>query len=406
MRALHKLWIIGGVFLGWVSPTLAQTTDAVPDVTVPPSAIVFPEWREVARPEDAVEYAVELPSAFVSPYQVNNEIQLRVLVPEPREGPVPVVLVFHYWGASDLRAERSFASELNRRGIAAAIMTLPYHLGRTPPNRRSGELAIEPDTAKLRAVMTQATLDGRRCVDFLRGRPEFRTDRMGLMGTSLGAVVAALVLAVEPRITDAAFVVGGIDIAEILWSSSRVVPQRDALRSRGYTEGRLRTELASVEPMNYLPRATPVKAFVIAGQYDTVMPRSSTESLIAKLDDPQVLWLDTGHYGGIFVQRRLLREVARFFDTEFAGNTYVAPEKLVAPTIRIGVKYDALLGPDLGVGIDLIQFDARGDNFLTALVTPSSVQLLLARRIAQGFSIATTASTRGLGFGIFWSAVL
>ncbi|HEY0867438.1 MAG TPA: prolyl oligopeptidase family serine peptidase [Fimbriimonas sp.] len=422
MKAQVKLWIIFVLSVVGVRSTLAQIAfPEVPaesqdppvqqpvtglEVAAAPPPAIFPDWHEVARPEDAVEYAVDLQSPYPSRFESNNVLPLRVLLPEPRTAPVPVVLILHYWGASDLRAERSFAVELNRRGIGAAIMTLPYHLSRTPAGRRSGELAVEPDPDRLRRVMLQATWDARRCVDFLAGRPEIRTDRIGLMGTSLGGVVAALVYAVEPRISDVAFVVGGIDLAGILWNSSRVVPQRDELRRKGYTEPRLREELEAVEPGNYLPRQAPGRSFVIAGRHDTVIPRASTEALLSKLQEPQVLWLDTGHYGGIFVQRRLLREVARFFETEFGGGAYKAPPRLVAPTIRIGVKYDALLGPDLGIGVDLIRFDGRGENFLTAFATPSSVQFVLARRIAQGFAVATTASTRGFGFGIFWSAVL
>ena len=155
-----------------------------------------------------MEYLVTFPSAFTSPYEVNNQVPLRILVPDPAKGLVPVVLITHYWGATDLRAERALALDLNNRGIAAAILTLPYHLARTPPGHRSGDLAIQPDPQSLRETMLQSVWDARRALDFLNSRPEFVHDRFGLVGTSLGALVSSLTYALDPRIKYATFVLG------------------------------------------------------------------------------------------------------------------------------------------------------------------------------------------------------
>ena len=38
--------------------------------------------------------------------------------------------------------ERTMGVELNRRGIAAVLVTLPYHLERTPEGSRSGEMKL------------------------------------------------------------------------------------------------------------------------------------------------------------------------------------------------------------------------------------------------------------------------
>jgi dienelactone hydrolase len=116
---------------------------------------------------------------------------------------VPVVLITHYWGARDLRAEVSLATELAQLGIGSAIMSLPYHLSRAPKGTRSGDMAIQPDPEKLKATLVQSVLDMRRTLDFLATRPEFRRDQIGLAGTSLGAIVASLAYAVEPRFRDA-----------------------------------------------------------------------------------------------------------------------------------------------------------------------------------------------------------
>lgn len=379
---------------------------AVPPVTTPPPPIAFQPWREVDHSDDAIEYDVSFPSAIVTRYPENNVVPLRVFVPTGAKGPAPVVLILHYWGATDLRAEVSLAQELASRNVGSAIMTLPYHLARTPAGRRSGDLAIEPDPQRLVETMTQSVYDARRSLDFLATRPEFRTDEVGIAGTSLGAIVAALAYSVEPRFKAASFLLGGADLAHVLWSSSRVVRQRDVLRRRGYTEARLRKELEPIEPLHYLPRADPGATFLVEARYDTVVPRESAEALIEHLPGVRTLVLDTGHYGGIFVERRLLREVATFFADEFGNKNFVPPSQIYAPTIRLGFKLDTADGLDVGAGLDLFKFNARGDTFTTLFITPRGPQLLLEHRLFDGLSFGLTGTTRQIGIGLFWSAVL
>ena len=374
-----------------------------------PPPIVFAPWREVQRDEQIVETVEEFPSALVSGVPENDTVPLRILSPANATGPVPVVLITHYWGATDLRAERALGEDLVARGIAAAILTLPYHLSRTPAGRRSGELAIVPDPAKMRETLRQAVLDVRRSLDFLDSRPEFTKAPRGLVGTSLGALVAALGYAVDPRVTHAAFILGGADFAGILWNSSRVVLQRDALRRKGLTLDKLRQELASVEPLTYLPRETPGTTFLISAKYDTVVPPANSAALANALGEPLRLQIDTGHYGGLFVQRKALREVARFFGDEMSGTAYVPPRRLVAPTLRLGALAGAPNGFDLAAGIDVVRFGSRGDAFASFLITARGPQLFLGRNIVQGFAVGAIGSFGGrarLGVGAFWSAVL
>jgi alpha-beta hydrolase superfamily lysophospholipase len=378
----------------------------IPSVAQPPAPIEFAPWREVGQTEEGTEYLEEFPSPLTSPFPPNNTVPLRIFMPVNPGKQVPVVLILHYWGATDLKNERAMAQELNRGNIAAAVMTLPYHLTRTPVGHHSGDLAIEPDPRKMVLTMTQAVLDVRRGVDFLESRTEFDHTRIGLAGTSLGALVAELAFGVDDRFSHVAFVLGGANIAHIVWTSSLLVRQRDALIRRGFTEAQLRESIQGIEPLKYLPSRKSAPSLVIGGQYDTVINQQSTQELIACLTSPRLLWLDTGHYGGIFVQRRLMREVARFFQTEFNGAQFAAPEKLYAPTIRLGIKVDSGNGFDLGVGLDLLKFDKKGDTFTTLFITPRGPQLFLGRTIAQGFSIGAITSMRKAGAALLWSAVL
>ncbi|MDR3690558.1 MAG: hypothetical protein P4L46_14365 [Fimbriimonas sp.] len=378
----------------------------MPRVDVPPPAISFAPWRQVDQTDEVTEFVEEFPSTVVTAYPENNVVPLRVFVPANVSGPIPIVLVLHYWGATDIRNERALAQELTRAHIATAVMTLPYHLARTPPGHRSGDMAIQPDPASLVSTMTQAVLDARRSLDFLDTRPEFDHSRVGIAGTSLGAVVAELAYAVDSRVTKATFILGGVNLAHIVWSSSLLVQQRDLLRRKGYTEEKLSEAIKSIEPLEYFSTRKPTSSFVIAGLYDTVIPKQSAEELIESLSSPKVLWLDTGHYGGIFVQRRLMREVGKYFQIEFRGATFAAPKNLYAPTIRLGVKVDTGNGFDIGVGLDLIKFDKRGDGFTSLFLTPRGPQLFVGKTIYPAVSVGVIGSTHSVGIGLLWSAVL
>jgi acetyl esterase/lipase len=391
------------LFLVVSGKSLAQSQAPI---TVPPPPIAFPDWKQVDVTDELTEYEVSFPSAVATPYPNNNVVPVRIFVPIDGKSTHPVVVVLHYWGATDLRPERSLASELSRRGIAAAVMTLPYHLARTPPGRRSGELAIEPDVERLKITTLQSVLDVRRTIDFLVSKKEFDPTRIGITGTSLGALVTALAFAVDDRISGAAFLLGGADFAHIMWSSSRVVLQRDVLRRRGFTEEKLRASLKDIEPLTYLPNRKTGTSFVIGAKFDTVITNESTEDLIRALPNPKVLWIDTGHYGGVFVQRRLMREVANYFGAEFNGSKYVAPENLYAPTLRVGIKADTGSAFDLAIGLDLLRLDARGEAFASLLLTPRGPTLFAGKRITPVLAIGGFFSFRSTGLGIFWSTVL
>ena len=376
------------------------------EVTQPPPAIAFDAWKKVAESEEALEYSLSFPSAYPTAYPENSLVQVRAIVPSQVKGPMPVVVLLHYLGATDLKIERSIADELAKGGMGAVMVTLPYHMARTPKGYSSGELAIQPDPAKLVETMTQSVLDVRRTLDWIASRPEFDQSKIGVGGTSLGALVGSLVFALDARVRAATFMLSGADLAHILWNSSRVVTQRDIMRSRGYTEQRLREALAVIEPLRYLPARTDGSSFVIGARYDTVIPPSDTLKLIGALKNPKVLWLETGHYGGAFVQRKLLKTVAKFFVEELSGREFRPPGRIYAPTIRIGVDLNAVTGLQVAAGLDLWRDEGRTNSFVSAMLTPRGAELFVGRRLDKGLALGITFLARGLSPGLFWSTVL
>lgn len=398
------------VWPGSLGVCLAQTVD----VRTPPPKISFQDWRKVSDEDEDLEYSVSYPSAYESPYPANNTVPLDVFPVEDAKKPTPVVVILHYWGARDLRTERGLADELVAQGVAAVIVTLPYHLQRTPPGFSSGALALRPDPARhdeniaqhLVATMTQSVLDVRRAVDWIQTRPEFDGTRVGIVGVSLGALVASLCYGVDDRFTKSAFMLGGADLAHIVWNSAIVVSEKENLRRMGLTEERLHEQLAPIEPLDFLPQRKSFSAFVIGAKHDTVIPHEDTEKLINALPGAKTLWIDTGHYGGIFVERRLSRLVARYFATEFADQSYVPPTGIYAPTIRIGAQVNTDQGFQIAVGLDIWRSDKDGRFFGSIIATPKGAQLFLGNRMESGIAPGLFLGPDRVSVGVFWSIVL
>ncbi len=366
--------------------------------------VSFEKWQIFEENEEFNSYVARFPSSFGTKYRENDIVQLHIQLPVDKERP-PIVLILHYWGAPSLKVEKSLALELNQRGIGAAIMTLPYHLTRTPKGAVSGAMAIQADPEKLKATMTQSVMDVRRSLDFIQTRTECGPI-LGIYGTSLGAIVSSLAYAVDDRLNNAAFLLGGIELGKLVWKSSLLVPIKDELRSKGFNEAKLTALLEGVEPSTYLKGSKSGRTFIIRAKYDTVVPPECTDALIQALPQSKILSIDSGHYGGVFIQEKLLREVSNFFESLVTNKEYVPPLKIVSPTVRVGVTLEMPSKFDIAAGFDLIKFDKKGKSYASLLLTPKNPVLWIGTDIVSGFNVGVGISNRRVGFGLFWSIVL
>lgn len=383
------------------------TLDPTNDITQPPPPIEFAAWTEVYNENDGVqEFRATFHSAIETNHPENNEVPLIAILPKSATKPVPTAILLHYWGASDVSAERRLALVLARHGVASVIMEMPYHLHRAPAGTKSGELAISADPDELINTMRQALLDLRRTVDWVQSHAEFDGQHIALVGSSLGGVVGSLGFAIEPRFSAFCSIMGGADITNIIWKSSRLGTLRELLRRRGYLEDSLRKKLAIIEPTQYLSPSDPRPSYVIAARYDTVVPRGSTDALLGALANKQVLWLDSGHYGAFFVESSVLDTAANFVSKVLAGGLFKAPSRLYAPTVRISAIYNFKTGLNVGVGLDIWKSNASGSIFGTAIFTPRGVEGFIGPRLSNGLAAGIVILPRRTTLGVFWSFVL
>jgi hypothetical protein len=346
------------------------------------------------------------PSAYRTEWEANNTVHGLLMVPTDAGGEMPLVILLHGLGVRDHVLEESIAHRLNDKGIAALVVSLPYHIERTPEGYRSGALTLTPDPDSWRATFRQAVSDVRRAVDWAEEQASIDSGKIGVLGVSLGAIIASIDASVEPRIRYAALLLGGGDVAHIIWHSSITITTRDALRRRGWTEDSLRQELADVEPLNYVTAELGERTFLIGALFDTVVPAADTAKLHQTLGSPPMLWLETNHYGAILVQRRVFGLVAEFFEKRFAGEEFVPPSSIHAPTIRIGLTLDAERGVQVAAGVDLWRSNRKGEFYASGMLSTRGLSLFAGWRGPLGFSPGVFALPDRTVFGLLWHFIL
>ena len=132
--------------------------------------------------------------------------------------------------------------------------------------------AVTP-TIEHRDQMLRWTREMRRSLDYVVTRPEIDTARIGFIGTSWGARIAGVVLAVEPRFQTAVLNVAGL-------GAPARRPEEDAV--------------------NFLPRIR-IPVLVLSGRYDSTFPLETSQKPFMRLlgtpsaDKKQIIF-EGGHF--------------------------------------------------------------------------------------------------------------
>lgn len=135
--------------------------------------------------------------------KVETLVKVKYMRPQGR-GPFPVVLVIPTI-AGETFVEPLAAANLCHAGIASVIADIN---GQQEPS-------VYPGWENLDARFRFAVQSARNIVDYLSWKPEIDKSKIGIMGSSLGGITAALISAVEPRIKASVIIAGGGNLPEI-----------------------------------------------------------------------------------------------------------------------------------------------------------------------------------------------
>ncbi len=245
---------------------------------------------DLLRPEAERAFRIEFPG-------VDGESRLAHWQLPAGPGPYPTVLVFPIRAGNHVVSE-ALAKALVNRGYAAVWIERRRSLFGEDDARAPG------DFGAFAADLDDFVIDARRLIGWLATRPEVDADRIATAGVSLGGILAATTLAVEPRVHAGFFVMAGGGLAEILRDSQDGDVVR--FRERGIEAGafrdaedlarRARAYTDPVDPLTWADRIDPDRVLLVSARFDRVIAPERTRALWQAMGRPRWLVVPTGHY--------------------------------------------------------------------------------------------------------------
>jgi poly(3-hydroxybutyrate) depolymerase len=370
MTRRRRGWIII-IALGLIGAASAATAES--DTTADRDrAATFYDYAKYAP--DATEFSASpfleapryrvirltFPSRIQSP-SANNDLVRGYYYQPKTEGRLPAVVVLHGWGGvlTGGKSEavcRSFAE----RGMAAFFLVLPYHLERHAEGKRSGQGFMSADPRRLVESGRQAVIDLRCVLDWLVARPEVDSQRLGVVGISLGALIANVAMGVDDRLAAGVSILGGGDLAQVFWRNPLTLPWRWKMPRAGLTESRLRESLRPIEPLSFADRNRPRHVLMINGYYDVVIPRSSALELWEALDRPPIIWTNSGHASLFLVWDDVVETAFAFLQGQFGVAPSWTPRTIQVRPIKVALLWDKRQGVRPGLFKELLCSSGRG----------------------------------------------
>lgn len=239
-------------------------------------------------------------SVVRTPSPENNTVRARFFSASKNgSGPKRAVIILPQWNAQ-AESHVDLCRVLNRLGISALRLTLPYHEARRPRELERADYLVSSNIGRTLQSVRQAVLDARASLRWLREHQGY--DRVGIMGTSIGSCTAFLTFAHEELIDVGVFNHVSGYFADVVWRglSTRHVRAgfADAL-----TLEELREYWLPISPIPFMPRVSRMRARpvrFIAARYDLTFPADLSRDVIAEARRHKipldVAWLPCGHY--------------------------------------------------------------------------------------------------------------
>ena len=210
---------------------------------------------------------LEFTSPVATPYPDNNRVRARWFPARNANGKAVVVLP--HWN-SKLPQHNALCAGLQRLGISALRLSLPYHDARMPPDLSRADYAVSSNIGRTIDATRQAVIDARSCFDWLEQQGY---GRFGIVGTSLGSCYAFLTSAHDERIRVNMFNHCSTYFADVVWEGLSTRHIRRGLQE-AIDLPTLRQLWLCISPPSYwdLFTAKKKRSKFIYTRYDTTFP--------------------------------------------------------------------------------------------------------------------------------------
>jgi dienelactone hydrolase len=257
-------------------------------------------------------YHLTFPSPVKSPSPENNMVHADYYRP-PGPGPFPCVIVLDILAGNE-KVARLCASTLAQNGIGGLFVSMPYYGPRRPVGSKLRFLSTDlPHTME---AVRQSVLDLRCATAWMAARPEVDTERLGIMGTSLGSLIATLTAEMEPRLGRVAVLLGGGGFVDAYYDDPRAQPFRKKWEAIGGTKAGATRFFAPVDPLTCAANLKKRKVLMIAAKNDEVILPKMAEALWQATGRQQIVWIDASHLSAVLYLVPGLQHVVRHFSSK------------------------------------------------------------------------------------------
>lgn len=237
---------------------------------------------------------LKFPSSIATPYEKNNMVQARVF---PAGANDRVVIVSPQWNADD-QSHVALCQTLNRFGISAVRMSLPYHDDRMPEDLTRADYMISANIGRTIQSVRQSVQDIRRAADWLYSQG---FSKVGVMGSSIGSCVSWLAFIHDDRLDAGVFNMVSSWFGDVVWRALTTSHIRKALEGE-LTAEEVRGVWRAISPSALSHRLPTVRrpALLISATYDLTFLPDLTRIFFEDCDRHGVphdkILLPCGHY--------------------------------------------------------------------------------------------------------------
>lgn len=240
--------------------------------------------------------------------QPNNDTVHAYYLYRPGFEQAPTIFYLHGWMAYNpalwLRPPLNWAEPL---GMNVFMMEQPFHMHRCPPGTQSGQLSLSGDLLMGMLSVQQSVSDTRAALTWLQSQG---IDKIALLGRSLGGLVAASTLTVEPDFTCAILDIPAVSPHSSIWRSNYTRQIRSDLRRQGFDEQETAAFFEMVRPGRFRPTLDPKRILLIEATADRACFPDETERFAQEWNLP-IVRIPLGHMS-VMLSREAKRAAQNF----------------------------------------------------------------------------------------------
>ena len=215
--------------------------------------------------------------------------------PDGRSAPRRAVVVMAQWNA-DEDGHVGLCRLLNRFGISALRLSLPYHDRRKPPELARADYIVSSNVGRTLQVCRQAVLDAKRAIAWLHQQGYHR---IGMLGTSIGSCLAMLTGAHEPLVNAMALNHVSPWFADVIWEGLSTGHVRAGLEDH-ISLTLLRDLWGPISPQSYVDKIGRRPSLLVYALFDLSFPLHLSRDVVrayrTRNIPAEVRVLPCGHY--------------------------------------------------------------------------------------------------------------